>query len=345
MAGLSKIEWTERVWNPVAGCLILSPGCTNCYAMKMAHRLGANPATPIYHGLTKVVNGKPVWTGEMRLVESALLAPIRWRRPAVIFVNSMSDLFADNIPDAWIDQVFAVMALSPQHTYQVLTKRAARMRAYLTAPGVEKRIISEAFKIDCEGGAWMSADLQIAGLNPLPLPNVWLGVSAEDQPRFDERVGHLRNTPAAIRFISFEPLLGLIKAKGGLMGFGLGEPANCVCGHGHGFDRCPNYGAVSPSCHRCACQEFRRAPGSGGIHWAIVGGENGPRPMHPDWPRQLRDDCAATGTEFFFKQWGTHAWVERIEGDATTLTAYRAGKKAAGRLLDGALHDARPEAR
>lgn len=132
MSSASKIEWTEQTWNPLVGCTIVSPGCTHCYAMKDAYRKGFNPKTPSYHGLTKQVNGNAVWTGEVRQApEATLLAPLRRKKPTMYFVNSMSDLFHESVPDEWIDRIFAVMALTPQHTYQVLTKRAERMRDYV----------------------------------------------------------------------------------------------------------------------------------------------------------------------------------------------------------------------
>lgn len=133
MANKSTIEWTDATWNPTVGCSIVSPGCTNCYAMKAAHSLERRFGSKKYGGLTKVVNGNAVWTGEVRLDEDALLQPLKWKRGRRIFVNSMSDLFHESLPDEAIDRVFAVMALCPQHTFQVLTKRAARMRAYLSA--------------------------------------------------------------------------------------------------------------------------------------------------------------------------------------------------------------------
>lgn len=145
MGDKSKIEWTDATWNPIVGCSLASPGCTNCYAMRMAERLDRmmrpthgtdfNP----YYGLTKRVNGKPVWTGKVaRAAELTLTAPLRWKRPRRIFVNSMGDLFHESIPDAWIDRVFAVMALCPQHTFQVLTKRSARMREYVTGLTIDR---------------------------------------------------------------------------------------------------------------------------------------------------------------------------------------------------------------
>ena len=324
MADKSNIEWTDASWNPIVGCSLESPGCTHCYAMRQAFRIQAMMRglgkESHYDGTTKVVKGKPVWTGLMRQApEHILLQPLRWTTPRMIFVNSMSDLFHPDVPDAWIDQVFAVMALCPQHTFQVLTKRADRMRTYLASTPVH-RIWMAMPKIDqsalgCAKPQW-------------PLPNVWLGVSAEDQRRYDERRDDLRATPAAVRFLSIEPLLGPI----GLDLSGLS-------------------------------QVYRP------IHWVIVGGESGPnaRPMHPDWARSLRDQCAAAGVPFFFKQWGEWVSAEapgrsdetgvlmpdgeflrgrRVldwQGDDGWIVK-RVGKSRAGRLLDGREHNDMPEA-
>lgn len=353
MPGPSNIEWTQRVWNPVAGCAILSPGCTNCYAMKMAHRLGANPATPIYHGLTRTVNGKPVWAGEMRLVESALDAPLHWRKPAVIFVNSMSDLFADGVPDAWIDRVFAVMALAPQHTFQLLTKRAERMRAYFddlyapTGNGSGRLTMTE---VDHPTGRRKLIELRDWTFMRQPLPNLWLGISAEDQRRADERLPLLLATPAAKRFVSVEPMLG---------------PVDLAW-------------AVSRNRLDIAAGFLKRGHFSPGLETlrpldsVIVGGESGPdaRPMHPDWARRVRDDCAAAGAPFHFKQWGAFApaaphaslileaggscepyvaWPsgaicmgKAADHGGPGVALHHLGKKAAGRLLDGVEHNGGP---
>lgn len=130
MADGTKIEWTDATWNPITGCSVVSPGCTNCYAMKLAGtRLKHHPTR---EGLTTDSKAGPVWNGKVRFNESMLLDPLKWRRPRMIFVCAHGDLFAENVPDEWIDQVFAVMALAPHHTFQVLTKRPERMRAYLT---------------------------------------------------------------------------------------------------------------------------------------------------------------------------------------------------------------------
>jgi protein gp37 len=206
------IEWTDDTWNPIVGCSVVSPGCTNCYAMRQAGtRLDGNPATPLYAGTTQRSKAGPVWTGKVALAtDKTLLAPLRWRAPRRIFVNSMGDLFHEAVPDEWIDRVFAVMALAPQHTFQVLTKRSKRLRAWFA--GTEDtgdaftRILSRAPKMMEGGDDWWDF-LSDRGW---PLPNVWLGVSAEDQPRADERIPDLLATPAAVRFVSAEPLLGAI---------------------------------------------------------------------------------------------------------------------------------------
>ncbi len=193
MAENSKIEWTDATWNPVTGCSVVSPGCTNCYAMRLAGtRLKHHPSRA---GLTKASKAGPVWTGEVRLNEKWLDQPLRWSRERRIFVCAHGDLFHENVPDEWIDRVFAVMAMCPQHTFQVLTKRSARMRQYIVPAlaRVHARILTK-------------RDWQFASTE-WPLPNVWLGVSIEDLPRGKERALDLANTLAALRYWSVEPLL------------------------------------------------------------------------------------------------------------------------------------------
>lgn len=170
----SSIEWTDATWNPVAGCSIISPGCTNCYAMRMAARLEAM-GTKKYVGLTRRSGKRIVWTGKVRCDSSALGAPRDWRRPRRVFVNSMSDLFHQDVPESFIAKVWNVMGQTPRHTYQILTKRPERMRSVV-------------------------ADLP-------KLMNVWLGTSVESS-EYLFRIDELRKVPAAIRFISFEPLIG-----------------------------------------------------------------------------------------------------------------------------------------
>lgn len=176
----TSIEWTDATWNPVAGCAIITPGCTNCYAMRMAARLEAMGVEK-YVGLTRKSGDRYIWTGRISLDEESLSVPARWRKPRKIFVNSMSDLFHPDVPVEFIVRVWAAMAATPQHTFQILTKRPERMREVL------------------------------AEVAPRPLTHVWLGTSVEDGPVID-RLDELRGTPAAVRFVSFEPLIGSVAA-------------------------------------------------------------------------------------------------------------------------------------
>lgn len=176
MAGLSDIEWTDATWNPVSGCLMVSPGCTNCYAMRMAARLQAMQH-PAYSAVTRKSGRRPVWTGRLHLNEAALDVPLRWRSPRRVFVNSMSDLFQDGVPKEFIRKVWDVMARAHWHTYQILTKRPENMAAVLK-------------------------DERLA-----VLPNVWLGTSVESS-QYAHRIKLLRTVAAQVRFVSFEPLLG-----------------------------------------------------------------------------------------------------------------------------------------
>lgn len=172
----TSIEWTDATWNPVAGCTVLSPGCTNCYAMRMAARLEAMGAEK-YRGLTRKSGGRSVWTGKLFLDRRALEAPKAWRRPRQIFVNSMSDLFHANVPENFVREVWSTMQATPQHTYQILTKRPDRMAE-----------ITEALPT---------------------LQNVWLGTSVENADYLG-RINDLRRVRALVRFISFEPLIGSV---------------------------------------------------------------------------------------------------------------------------------------
>lgn len=197
---MSKIQWTGTThWNPIVGCSVTSPGCTRCYAMSMAariERMGGKAAAK-YRGSTRKTKAGPVWTGMVRLDGAALSIPLTWRRGRLAFVNSMSDLFHEALSASDIDQVFAIMALCGQHTFQVLTKRPDRMRDYLNDPATRSRVelraamIKPGFRIQ----TW-------------PLPHIWCGTSIEDQVRANERLPILLETQAAVRFVSIEPLLG-----------------------------------------------------------------------------------------------------------------------------------------
>lgn len=312
MSRNSSIEWCDDTWNPVSGCTKVSAGCDNCYAETFAERWRGTSGHYFEHGF------------DVQLRPDKLTLPLRWRKPRRIFVNSMSDLFHDSVPDEYIAKVFAVMAAAPQHTFQVLTKRHARMRSLLSSKEFEAAVFL-AHDEGCFDGYF--------GYSKLPLPNVWLGISAENQQWADIRIPELLDTPAAVRWVSAEPLLGPID-----------------------LDNCGGYQAVTP----------KPFPGLTYLKWVVVGGESGPkaRPMHPDWARSLRDQCQEAGVPFLFKQWGEYAPGRIIEspqfrggayfddgghvvggnpavslpsvhnfGDGTG--AYRAGKGRAGRLLDG----------
>ncbi|MDQ2874402.1 MAG: phage Gp37/Gp68 family protein [Actinomycetota bacterium] len=313
MSGTTKIEWTEATWNPVSGCTKVSPGCDHCYAERITER---------FHG--------PGSFTRVQLHEDKLDLPHHWRKSRRVFVNSMSDLFHDDVPDEYIARVWQVMASTPQHTYQILTKRHARMRAW-----VNRCAVSPAGWITHDGtdpaGAYDGTG-QIVGYpeepehpawwgtgrhggkprhkpQPVargwPLPNVWLGVSVEDQKWADIRIPALLETPAAVRFLSCEPLLGPVD----------------------GLDL-------------------------DGIGWLIAGGESGPgaRPMRPAWATSLRDQCQAAGVPFFFKQWGAYRWIAGSRWDEATtcwvddgILPERVSRKLSGRKLDGRTWDEYPE--
>ena len=276
MADTTQIEWTDATWNPVTGCSIASPGCRHCYAMRLAGgRLKHHPSR---RGLTGNGSAGPVWTGEVRFNEQWLIEPLRWRAPKRIFVCAHGDLFHPSVPTEWIDLVHAVMAFAPRHDFQVLTKRSSRMQEYFSDPGLEERVRTAAHELHLKYPH--RRDLGPLPKHPFfPLPNEWLGVSVEDHRR-TVRIDHLKRTPAALRFVSFEPLL-----------------------------------------------EYLGPLDLSGISWAIVGGESGPgaRPMLDAWVHAILDSCFDQDVAFFFKQWGGPR------------------PKSAGRLLDGALHDAIPE--
>lgn len=317
MTATSKIEWTETTWNPVTGCTKVSPGCDHCYAEKITERF----------------HGKGSFT-EVKLHPDRLDAPLRWRKPRRVFVNSMSDLFHDQVPDEFIAQVFAVMAATPQHTYQILTKRHGRMRSLLDS----KTFLLELGLIYM----WGASTPDDAPVNPgWPLPNVHLGVSVEDQKRADLRIPALVDTPAAVRFLSCEPLLGSVD-----LSRWTGTDTELRCGCGMSSDGVP----IDQGCS-AGCME----PEFSGLDWVIVGGESGPdaRPMHPDWARQLRDQCTEDGVPFFFKQWGEWRPLAGNEcaqvgdewpSDTWGQMSRRVGKKAAGRELDGRTWDEYPTA-
>lgn len=351
MADKTKIEWTDATWNPLRGCSRVSEGCRNCYAEGVANRF-KGPGQP-YEGL--IAKGGQ-WNGEIRLVPELLDQPLRWRKPRRIFVNSTSDLFHENVPDEYIDKVFAVMALAHWHTFQILTKRPERMASYCRQLGRHHetdRVSLAAKAMNTTKGFYYSLVS-----NGWALPNVWLGVSVEDQATANARIPLLLDTPAAVRWISAEPLLGPVDLAVMRNWISLGEGQPWLF---------PLIGAVGDN-HGDSCSVPR-------LDWVVVGGESGPsaRPMHPDWVRSLRDQCTEAGVAFLMKQWGewanqraaglamnacyelssTGGWIEPSGSYTAGADAearhdraahiFRVGKKAAGRLLDGITHDNYPD--
>lgn len=246
---MSKIEWTNKTWNPIIGCSKISEGCQNCYAEKIAFRLLHMPFTDYYSYVMKD-NGDqspdcfqyiPEWNGKTHLVKSALEKPLKRKKPTMYFVCSMGDLFHESVPFKWIDKVIHMMTQCPQHTFQILTKRPDIMQEYFTDENIQS-----------------APD------------NVWLGITAENQEQADKRIPFLLNTPATVRFVSIEPMLGPVDL---LKQYPVGKGSVA-------------YGAL--------------------LDWVICGGESGrnARQMNPDWVRFISDQCKEVEIPFFFKQWG-----------------------------------------
>lgn len=256
--GKTKIEWADRVWNPVTGCTKISPGCQNCYAERMAKRLRGRCGYPADDPF------------RVTLRPERLEEPLRWRKPGMIFVCSMGDLFHDDVPFDFIDRVFKRINGSPQHDFLILTKRPERMREYFAR---SMKFLCAA----CQGtGCSYCLDHGYQNWEMKPYSNVWLGVTAENQEMADERIPILLQIPAAVRFVSVEPMLGDINIAGYLGWNGLRRMGDGLL-----------YRWVAPK-----------------IDWVICGSETGPhaRPAHPDWVRNLRDQCQAAGVPFFLKQ-------------------------------------------
>lgn len=407
----SKIEWTEKTWNPVTGCTKISPGCQNCYAERMSKRLAGrcgypkrNPFEVTYH-------------------HARLSEPYGWRKPARVFVCSMGDLFHEDVTDKFIIDVLSIMAEASQHTFLVLTKRPERMKEIMTHDTVANDV-------------WLQTS---RGCNdepsPWPLSNVWLGVTAENQEQADKRIPILLQIPAAVRFVSVEPMLRPVDLNKWIMprtpftpenapkswdefawpdwvpgkvreqiesfwgqfgrgpkdwaenaisndsppfGMQMGYQEDGRTVYGRWIFAWNNIGRLVddkgnvyyPSIPRAHLLDTTRYYWHD-LHWVICGGESGPgaRPMHPDWVRSLRDQCAAAGVPFFFKQWGEwEAFYDRDidDPDWRDIPEYgpgitrlnlaggtgfhgervvyfrKVGKKAAGRLLDGRIWDEAP---
>lgn len=295
----SPIEWTDATWGPVRGCSRVSPGCENCYAERQANRFKAKGLP--YEGLVRLSKKGPAWTGVVRLIADQLDAPLRWKKPRRIFVNSMSDLFHEKLTNEEIAAVFGAMACCSRHTFQILTKRAKRMRewfAWIEDQGLE--VMQREF--------WQHTGR--AGMVPWkwPLPNVWLGVSIENQQYANERMLDLLLTPAATRFVSYEPALG---------------PVDFTAIDD--MDTQTRWNALEST------NDWRK------LDWVIVGGESGPgaRPFDIEWARSTIAQCRRARVACFVKQFGRR--VRRVipgsafsdDAVATVIEASMKHKKGA----------------
>jgi protein gp37 len=314
----TAISWTDCTWNPVRGCSRVSTGCEHCYAERQAGRF-SGPGQP-YAGLVRKTSGGWRWTGEVRLIATELETPLRWTKPRRIFVNSMSDLFHDSVSEDLIDAILAVMALAPQHTFQVLTKRPARMMAYMTErwpPARAQSLTLSGTRLDLPAephGAdrhrqilnaaerllhgplgeparfWTPEGGPLSHVQPWPLPNVWLGTSVEDQATAEARIPWLLQTPAAVRFVIYEPALEAVDVAPYL----------------------DEHGWTTTGSHR-------------GLDWVICGGESGPQARHcsTSWLRQVVHQCAAATVPCFVKQVGSRPTCDQEDAwpDDTRWTA------------------------
>ncbi len=284
---MSDIEWTDASWNCVTGCTRVSDGCTRCYAERLsATRLAQSPK---YVGVAEMRGAEARWTGLVRCHPEVLEHPLRWRKPRMIFVNSMSDTFHEDVPESFLFKMFAVMAACPQHTFQVLTKRPRRMAELLRVwgeaeagdrqYGFDNEVFELGFEPDCSP-YW-------------PLPNVWVGTSVEDQQRADERIPHLLKVPAVVRFLSCEPLLGPLDFDDGPM-----FPEESTMGPWNELEL-------------------------GQIHWLIVGGESGRdhRPMRLEWAEGIVRQCRDAGVPCFVKQLGA-SWFQDLSHPGHSIRVY-----------------------
>lgn len=356
MADGTHIEWAEASWNVVSGCERVSSGCLNCYALHMARRLATMPQSKVkYAGLTMVHdNGKADWSGVVRVNENELDTPLSWRKPRRIFVNSMSDTFHEAVPDTFLDEMFGIMLAcatleNRRHTFLLLTKRPERMQAYLTARSPRELVqawaeagngyvqmdnpdvyFSEyvagicAARWDAEGRAQTMPEVWSCPENVFPLPNVWVGTSVEDQRAADERIPHLLKIPAAVRFLSCEPLLGPVDL------WHYDEDEGAMRGPGVIVS-----GGMTPSTPDFPPEGYDDS--QPGIDWVIVGGESGPgaRACNLEWIHSLVRQCRDAAVPVFVKQLGAVSTVDyeqwRTEGECTGISRmldYRKAKRA-----------------
>lgn len=366
MSDKSDIEWCQATWNCCLGCSKVSPGCKGCYAINHVHRMAGNPNKKISTanaGLTIVQNGHPNWTGKVQLIPERLDIPMRKRKPTRYFVNSLSDLFHESLPDEDIDRVTATMACAWWHTYLILTKRSERLPQYFGERNTHLAMTR----------CFHNFQDYATPVGPWPLPNVHLGVSVESRA-YLHRIEDLRKTPAAVRFLSLEPLLEDLGDISKYLRSTDETSLECSGCDWRGDEEdakrveTEDWYFLCPECNEICAHTPIDELGPG-IDWVIVGGESGPgaRPMHPDWARSIRGQCIAAKVPFFFKQWGEwgvhqpvaggdlggdvrRGTVRIVERDRDPDGHFRRGdvwmkripKKQAGRLLDGRTWDEMP---
>lgn len=358
----TRIEWADRTWNPITGCTKISEACQHCYAERMSKRLAGRCGYPKDDPFQVVKH------------DDVFAHPLKWRKPSRVFVCSMGDLFHKDVLDDWILAAFVSMGLTyqhtgkmreiepgyevaihaPKHTFMILTKRPERMKNFIerlrsdeTDKEWEVRVRHYAYTLSAMNGDILPGNAVFTFYEWLNdgMPGLWLGVTAENQQRADERIPILLQTPAAKRFVSVEPMLGQVDLTPYLGDL-------YFCNH-HGR-LCPE-GVIYAADYKTVLCKYCKQPVqiTTPLNLVICGGETGPgaRPMHPDWVRSLRDQCQAAGTPFFLKSWGDWApgtlfepcprgscKIINLDGGELTpnsLLMRKVGKKAAGRLLDG----------
>lgn len=325
MSSATGIPYLDAMWPVVTGCSKVSESCRNCWACRLAAtRLHKNPRyaglafkrtfTGFRDGVWRDADGSYDWTGDVKLHPDLLDTPLRWRKPRKIGVCFTGDLFHENVPDEFIDKVMEIIAFRQRHTFLILTKRPGRMREYFCSPRTHVKIAY----VVTNGFNPYKEKPYITVYNPngitWPLPNLWLGVTAENQEQADIRIPHLLQIPAAVRFVSIEPMLGPISFR---------------------------WAGWCPIPFNKATGVTNDRDGLRMLDWIICGGESGPnaRPMDPDWARLLRDQCQKAGVPFWFKQWGEfRLFADVCSTDDVSLSEplyQRVGAKAAGNILDG----------
>lgn len=314
MSDRTSIAWTDCTWNPVRGCSLVSKGCESCYAMKQARRFSA-PGQP-YHGLTMMGPQGPRWNGTIRLVPELLDEPLHWKKPRRVFVNSMSDLFHEDVPLDFIADTYAIMITAYRHTFQVLTKRPCRRHDLFTNEPIREMIaIRAAAHINkLRGPHSLNATRNLAAWNAGTASNIWEGASIEDQKTADERIPLLLQTPAAVRWISAEPLLGPVDLRLWLnviprMRTPVSADSGLPCGETT-LDLMPSYNINTGEIIKPL------------LDWVVCGGESGPkaRPCDVAWVRSIVQQCRAAGVPCFVKQLGAKPYTLFGDGDGAAHT-------------------------